>query len=103
MKFKTQLLHTNTGAEQQTGALTIPIYQSSTFSYGKAAEGKARFAGEQAGFIYSRMVNPNLKVNDYRKVIAAAAKTGAITVCLPSCQYHACRDERFSAPTNRCE
>lgn len=176
MKFKTQLLHSGIGADQQTGALTTPIYQSSTFTYGTAAEGKARFAGEHPGFIYSRMgnptvqaleqqlaeledaeealvvasgmaavssifyalvsagdevafidpvyggtaaflintltragihvssyrsdddllanikagtklvlfepiTNPNLKVSDYRKIIAAAAKTGAITVC----------------------
>ena len=60
MKFKTQLLHSGAGAEPQTGALTTPIYQSSTFTYGNAAEGKARFAGEHAGFIYSRMGNPTV-------------------------------------------
>lgn len=60
MKFKTQLLHSSNGADQQTGALTTPIYQSSTFTYGTAAEGKARFAGEQAGYIYSRMGNPTV-------------------------------------------
>lgn len=61
MKFKTQLLHSNGGADAQTGALTTPIYQSSTFTYGTAAEGKARFAGEQPGFIYSRMGNPTVQ------------------------------------------
>ena len=60
MKFKTQLLHSSSG-DQQTGALTTPIYQSSTFTYGTAAEGKARFAGEQPGFIYSRMGNPTVQ------------------------------------------
>lgn len=60
MKFKTQLLHSSHG-DQQTGALTTPIYQSSTFTYGTAAEGKARFAGEQPGFIYSRMANPTVQ------------------------------------------
>ncbi len=61
MKFKTQLLHSGAGADPQTGALTTPIYQSSTFTYGTAADGKARFAGEQAGFIYSRMANPTVQ------------------------------------------
>lgn len=60
MKFKTQLLHSSSGADKQTGALTTPIYQSSTFTYGTAAEGKARFAGEQTGYIYSRMGNPTV-------------------------------------------
>ncbi|HEY0924249.1 PLP-dependent aspartate aminotransferase family protein [Rheinheimera pacifica] len=61
MKFKTQLLHSGAGADTQTGALTTPIYQSSTFTYGTAADGKARFAGEQPGFIYSRMGNPTVQ------------------------------------------
>jgi methionine-gamma-lyase len=60
MKFKTQLLHSGSGADAQTGALTTPIYQSSTFTYGTAAEGKARFAGQQKGYIYSRMANPTV-------------------------------------------
>ena len=61
MKFKTQLLHSGAGADAQTGALTTPIYQSSTFTYGTASDGKARFAGEQPGFIYSRMGNPTVQ------------------------------------------
>lgn len=61
MKFKTQLLHSSGGADAQTGALTTPIYQSSTFTYGTATDGKARFAGEQPGFIYSRMGNPTVQ------------------------------------------
>jgi methionine-gamma-lyase len=31
--------------------------------------------------LFEPVTNPNLKVSDYRKVVAAAAKTGAITVC----------------------
>lgn len=61
MKFKTQLLHSGMGADAQTGALTTPIYQSSTFTYGTAEQGRARFAGEQKGFIYSRMANPTVE------------------------------------------
>jgi methionine-gamma-lyase len=61
MKFKTQLLHSVNGPDAQTGALTTPIYQSSTFTYGTAEQGRARFAGEQKGFIYSRMANPTVE------------------------------------------
>lgn len=61
MQFKTKLLHTNHTAENSTGALTTPIYQSSTFAYGSAEDGRARFAGEQPGFIYSRMANPTVQ------------------------------------------
>lgn len=58
MKFKTLSVHAGQRIDPQTGALTTPLYQSSTFSYGTAAEGQARFAGQNPGFIYSRFANP---------------------------------------------
>ena len=35
-----------------------PIYQTSTFAFESAAQGAALFAGQQQGYIYSRMGNP---------------------------------------------
>lgn len=72
MKFKTQLLHSS-GADQQTGALTTPIYQSSTFTYGSAAEGKARFAGQNSGYIYSRMANPTVHALEQQLAVLEGA------------------------------
>ena len=72
MKFKTQLLHSSSG-DPQTGALTTPIYQSSTFTYGTAAEGKARFAGEHSGFIYSRMANPTVQALEQQLAVLEGA------------------------------
>ncbi|MCU8037023.1 trans-sulfuration enzyme family protein [Shewanella oncorhynchi] len=66
MQFKTKLLHTHYAADNSTGALTTPIYQSSTFAYGSAEDGRARFAGEQPGFIYSRMANPTVQALEYQ-------------------------------------
>jgi methionine-gamma-lyase len=74
MQFKTQLLHNSSDAFNTSGALTTPIYQSSTFSYGKAADGKARFAGEQAGFIYSRMGNPTLMALEQQLAVLEGAE-----------------------------
>ncbi|MGB0893603.1 MAG: trans-sulfuration enzyme family protein [Parashewanella sp.] len=59
MKFKTQLLHSHQSNDQH-GSLTIPIYQSSTYSYPDFESGKQRFSGNQSGYIYSRMGNPTL-------------------------------------------
>lgn len=73
MKFKTQLLHSGSGADKHSGALTTPIYQSSTFTYGTAADGKARFAGEQAGFIYSRMGNPTVQALEQQLAVLEGA------------------------------
>ncbi|EKE69900.1 trans-sulfuration enzyme family protein [Gallaecimonas xiamenensis] len=58
MKFKTLSVHAGQQVDPQTGALTTPVYQSSTFSYFTAEEGKARFGGQNPGFIYSRFGNP---------------------------------------------
>ena len=66
MQFKTKLLHTHYAADNSTGALTTPIYQRSTFAYGSAEDGRARFAGEQPGFIYSRMANPTVQALEYQ-------------------------------------
>ncbi|MGL5178319.1 MAG: PLP-dependent transferase, partial [Aeromonas veronii] len=53
MKFKTMSVHSGQRIDPQTGALTTPLYQSSTFSYFNAQAGKDRFAGQAPGFIYS--------------------------------------------------
>jgi methionine-gamma-lyase len=49
------------GIDPFTGAVMPPIYQSSTFVFRTAAEGAARFAGEDDGFVYTRMGNPTVK------------------------------------------
>ncbi|MGE5816021.1 MAG: PLP-dependent transferase, partial [Acidobacteriota bacterium] len=45
----------------QTGAVNVPIYQSSTFAFRNAAHGAALFAGAEDGFIYSRLGNPTIR------------------------------------------
>ncbi len=42
------------------GAHEMPIYQTSTFVFGQAAEAAARFAGEVPGFVYTRIGNPTV-------------------------------------------
>ena len=37
-----------------------PIYQTSTFAFDSCAQGAALFAGEEQGFIYTRMGNPTI-------------------------------------------
>ncbi len=44
-----------------TGAVTVPIYQSSTFAFRNAAHGAALFAGEEEGYIYTRIGNPTIQ------------------------------------------
>jgi methionine-gamma-lyase len=62
--------------EWSEGALKSPIFQTSTFTFTSAAEGKRFFAisyglvepeeGESAGLIYSRLNNPDLEILEHR-------------------------------------
>jgi len=44
-----------------TGSVNVPIYQTSTFAFRDAAHGAALFAGEEDGFIYTRIANPTIR------------------------------------------
>lgn len=46
----------------RTGAVNVPIYQSSTFAFRNANHGAALFAGEEQGYIYTRIGNPTIRV-----------------------------------------
>ena len=50
-------------------AVVPPIYQTSTFAFESTGQGAARFAGEEQGYIYSRMGNPTVEALE--KSIAA--------------------------------
>ncbi len=58
--FNTKLVHSG-DFDDAFGAAVPPIYQTSTFAFKNADEGAARFAGQQDGFIYTRLGNPTIK------------------------------------------
>lgn len=64
------------------GSLTTPLYQTSTFGFENAQQGSARFAGEEEGYIYTRLGNPTVRQLETRLAAlegtedAAAAATG---------------------------
>ena len=47
----------------------MPIFTTSTFSYPNADVGKARFAGEDDGYIYTRLGNPTVKASEEKLAI----------------------------------
>jgi methionine-gamma-lyase len=57
-KFATLCVHGSGGVDPATGAVSIPIYQSSTFAFQNAQAGAEIFAGEREGFVYTRIGNP---------------------------------------------
>ena len=82
----TLCIHAGRDKSDHKGALSTPIYQSSTFIFDSAEQGAARFAGEEPGYIYSRLGNPTVaeleqKVAALEKMEdAAATATGMAAV-----------------------
>jgi len=58
--FNTRLVHAH-AEHDPSGAVNVPIYQSSTFAFRNAAHGAALFAGREAGYIYTRIGNPTIR------------------------------------------
>lgn len=54
---------------KETGALVTPIYQSSTFVFDSVEQGAARFAGQEKGYIYTRLGNPT--ISEFEQKMAA--------------------------------
>jgi methionine-gamma-lyase len=54
-------IHAGLNPLEHHGALSVPIYQSSTFAFPSAEEGAARFAGTSDGPIYTRLGNPTVR------------------------------------------
>lgn len=60
-KFATEAVHGGQDHDPLTGAVSVPIYQTSTFVFESAEQGAARFAGKEKGYIYTRLGNPTVK------------------------------------------
>ena len=87
--FATRQIHVGK-IKDASGALCTPIYQTSTFEFETVQQGGARFAGEEPGYIYSRLSNPSLKqaeeklasLENGEAALAAASGMGAISAAL---------------------
>ncbi|MEG1763127.1 MAG: PLP-dependent aspartate aminotransferase family protein, partial [Bacteroidales bacterium] len=57
--FNSKLIH-GVSIDDSYGNVNIPIHQASTFRFKSAEHGAACFAGEEDGFIYTRIGNPTI-------------------------------------------
>ncbi len=80
--IETQAIHSGRINDEQFGSLATPLYQTSTFIFDSAQQGAKRFAGEEEGYIYSRLGNPTTRQLEMRVAAmeqmedAAATATG---------------------------
>jgi methionine-gamma-lyase len=60
MRKSTKAIHAGTPQRSHYGEVSVPIFQTSTFSFSNAEEGAARFSGESSGYVYTRLGNPTV-------------------------------------------
>ncbi|MFA5419498.1 MAG: PLP-dependent aspartate aminotransferase family protein [Bacteroidales bacterium] len=58
--FTSKLVHAG-GIKDPFGSAVTPIYQTSTFSFRDVDHGARCFSGEEKGYIYTRLGNPNIE------------------------------------------
>ena len=89
--FTTRQIHAG-DQTNSAGALITPIYQTSTYVFDSVQQGGARFAGEEDGYIYTRISDPTATEVEQKiaslehgeAAIATASGMGAITATLYS-------------------
>ncbi|MGE4214174.1 MAG: methionine gamma-lyase [Anaerotignaceae bacterium] len=77
--FGTKAIHAGNVKDKVYGALTMPIYQTSTFFFDSCEQGGKRFAGEEAGYIYSRLGNPTSSVLENKVAALEGGEAAAAT------------------------
>lgn len=90
MGFSTQAIHGGQEPDPAHGALATPIYQTSTFCFETADEGRQVFLGEKPGYAYSRGGNPTVRALENKVAllesgedcIATSSGMGAISSVL---------------------
>lgn len=78
MEIDTKVVHGGQKPDVVTGALTPPIYQTSTFTFKNAEHGARLFKGEEEGYIYTRVGNPTIDLLAKKIALLESAEAGAI-------------------------
>src|SRR5690625_90433 len=65
-QFETAVIHEGYDTKEMLGSLSTPLFQTSTYTFETAEQGERRFAGDEEGFIYSRLGNPTVNVLEER-------------------------------------
>lgn len=90
LSFATRAIHSGYDASLNEGALNPPVHMTSTYCFDSVEQGAARFAGDEAGHVYSRISNPTQAVlearladlEDAEACLATASGMGAITATI---------------------
>ncbi len=76
--FGTKAIHAGNVKDSVYGALSMPIYQTSTFFFENCEQGGKRFAGEEGGYIYTRLGNPTASVLEDKVAALEGGEAAAV-------------------------
>ena len=78
MDIETKIVHGGQHPDKMTGAITPPIYQTSTFAFRDADHGARVFSGEEEGYIYTRLGNPTIDLLAGKIALLESTEAGMI-------------------------
>ncbi len=78
MDIETKIVHGGQHPDKETGALSPPIYQTSTFAFKNAEHGARLFSGEEEGYIYTRLSNPTIDLLARKLATLESTEAGVI-------------------------
>ncbi|HXH02656.1 MAG TPA: methionine gamma-lyase [Candidatus Competibacteraceae bacterium] len=77
--FATRAIHHGYDSRRAQGALVPPIHLASTFTFESVEQGGALFAGQERGYVYTRLGNPTLTLLEERLASLEGAEAGLVT------------------------
>lgn len=78
MHIESKIVHGGQHPDKETGALSPPIYQTSTFAFRDADHGARLFKQEEEGHIYTRLSNPTIDLLASKIALLESAEAGLI-------------------------
>lgn len=78
MHIESKIVHGGQHPDKVTGAISPPIYQTSTFVFRDADHGARLFKKEEEGYIYTRLSNPTIDVLANKIALLESAEAGLI-------------------------
>lgn len=77
--FETQAIHAGYTVDKTTHSTQTPLYMTSSYSFESAEQAARIFAGEEQGFVYSRVNNPTNDVLEKRMALLEGVDAGIAT------------------------
>lgn len=76
--IETSVVHGGQHPDDATGAISPPLYQTSTFAFRNADHGARLFKNEEKGYIYTRIANPTIDLLARKMAVLESTEAGLV-------------------------